>query len=270
MKIFEKKGVETTFVDGAAFNNFAAGNRDGILSGVLDECRLYLVASNIVGLCTGEMIIQGVRVKLDQEIHFSLFATPTQNVSYHIIARVTLSDDVSVEVKLRTTESLMQESLYTQEMGVYEVEIGKFTHDTSGKVVDLERTLKVITGGQNKVLYHHHIRCSGILATWMHSSGGEYQVHFDIYCYKPDKFKNLSAAIPYPQDPVTGEYLDYRYTATGKVVDYSDGSEHLITEVKDGAGNPSAITLDGNQYLFALSDESEQFTDNVFPARTIR
>ena len=40
-KILERNGVDNENIDGAAFNNFAAGERDGIVAGVLSQCSIY-------------------------------------------------------------------------------------------------------------------------------------------------------------------------------------------------------------------------------------
>lgn len=41
-KILEQNGIDIENIDGAAFNNFAAGGRDGIMAGVLSECALVV------------------------------------------------------------------------------------------------------------------------------------------------------------------------------------------------------------------------------------
>lgn len=148
MKILEKKGTDITNIDGAAFNNFTAAGRDGILKGVLNECRVYLAASNIIAVATGELIVQGVRIKLDEEQSFSLTSTPSQAIRYHIVVKAERNqEDIAVTLFLRPVQALQQQALYQEDSGIYEAELARFTHETSGDITDFVRTLDVITGG---------------------------------------------------------------------------------------------------------------------------
>lgn len=147
MKILEQKGIEITNIDGAVFNNFTSGGKDGILKGVLNECKVYLPASNIVAISTGEMLVQGIRIQLTEEQTFSFSATPSLPIRYQVVVRVVRQqEDVSVEFQLRPIQALEQQNLYKTDSGVYEAEVIRFTQMSSGSLEDVTRTMDIISG----------------------------------------------------------------------------------------------------------------------------
>lgn len=145
-KILEKNGVDNENVDGGAFNRFTAGGRDGIVQGVLNECTLTAIG-NGVGIAPGLIILCGIRVKItaQEALYVSHPANPTQ---YQIIMQAALEKerDLEVTIFLRSFSALVQQQLYADEEGIYQVEIGSFTANPDGSITDLIRTLDVITG----------------------------------------------------------------------------------------------------------------------------
>lgn len=149
-KILEQNGIDNENIDGAAFNNFCAGNRDGIIKGVLNECAIIKASENTVTVLTGELIICGFRIKVQELTSFTLSSTPVNPTRYQLIADLTLTESKSVEFDIICRvlqEGLIQEPLYKTNAGHYQVEIARFTHTPSNNVEDLVRTLDVITGG---------------------------------------------------------------------------------------------------------------------------
>ena len=75
-KILESNGVEIDNLDGAAFNNFAAGGQDGILEGVGNECAVYQPSNNSISIMTGVLVLSGFRIKItdpfDSRILYSI------------------------------------------------------------------------------------------------------------------------------------------------------------------------------------------------------
>lgn len=143
-KILEANGVENENVDGAAFNNFTARNQDGILSGVLNECSVYSENNTTVIVDTGELIIRGFRVKITDPYSVQRTASAS-DIQYHIVGKIILYSDRSVlfSVECRPVSPLMQDSIYTQEYGTYEVEIARFQTGPSG-VHSISNSLKII------------------------------------------------------------------------------------------------------------------------------
>lgn len=147
-KILEQNGIDNENIDGGAFNNFAAGNRDGIVGGVLAECSVTAVG-NTIGIAPGELILHGFRVKITAVESLSISSAPSAPIRYQVIAQISLQSDKSVEFTLFVQEvaDLIQDELYAANQGTYQVEIGRFTHNTDGSIEDLSRTLDIIYGG---------------------------------------------------------------------------------------------------------------------------
>lgn len=147
-KVLEQNGVDNENIDGGAFNHFAAGGRDGIIKGVLSECALTTVG-NGVGIAPGLIVICGIRVKIIETEALFLSGTPMTATRYQIIVQANLQSNrnLTVNFLLRPVSELRQDALYAAEQGVYEAEIGRFTHLTSGTIEDMVRTLDIISGG---------------------------------------------------------------------------------------------------------------------------
>lgn len=146
-KILEKNGVDNQNVDGGAFNNFAAGGRDGIVGGVLAECALT-AAGSAIGISPGLIILHGIRIKVTGIETLALSSVPLNPTSYQIVAQVTLASngDVDFSFFIRMPQPLVQNSLYQSDMGAYQAELASFTHNPDGTISNLTKTLDIIYG----------------------------------------------------------------------------------------------------------------------------
>lgn len=143
-KLLESNGIEHSFIDGAAFNNIAVGACNGVLKGVLNECRVYQPSSNIIEISTGELIIQGFRVKLLSPYSAALTAEiPSRK--YHIVARISVTSDKasSFQIVYRDLISLLQEPIHKTEQGTYEIELAQFVNTVDG-IQQVKRTVMTI------------------------------------------------------------------------------------------------------------------------------
>lgn len=143
-KILEKNGVDNENIDGAAFNNFSAGGRDGIVAGVLSECSLSL-SGNVIGIAPGELILHGFRVKITETETFSNSSVPVSAEKYQIIAQIVVSDnnDVVFSFLIRSPATLIQENIFDNNRGTYQIEIGTYMHNPDGSISELTRTVQV-------------------------------------------------------------------------------------------------------------------------------
>lgn len=143
-KILEKNGVDNENIDGAAFNNFSAGGRDGIVAGVLSECSLSL-SGNVIGIAPGELILHGFRVKITETETFSNSSVPVSAEKYQIIAQIVVSDnnDVVFSFLIRSPATLIQENIFDNNRGTYQIEIGTYRHNPDGSISELTRTVQV-------------------------------------------------------------------------------------------------------------------------------
>lgn len=146
-KILEKNGVDNENIDGGAFNNFAAGGRDGIVGGVLAECALT-AAGSAIGISPGLIILHGIRIKVTGIETLALSSVPLNPTSYQIVAQVTLASngDVDFSFFIRTPQPLVQNALYQNGEGTYQAELASFTHNPDGTISDLIRTMDTIYG----------------------------------------------------------------------------------------------------------------------------
>lgn len=149
-KLLEANGVEIENIDGAAFNNFCASYRDGIIAGVLNECTIYRTSSTTLEIATGELLIQGFRVKILSPYSVSASASAS-DINYHLVARITLTSDrtVSFEIVNRLIASEIQNSLFNTESGIYEVEIAKYSTNSSG-ISSVKRSLEIMSTSVDK------------------------------------------------------------------------------------------------------------------------
>lgn len=150
MRILEKNGVDNTNIDGAGFNRFCAGDRDGIIKGRLNECAIA-VQGNTLTVGTGELLVSGFRVVLDAPMVFTMSSAPTVAQRYQLIAEVSVDGNSEPTFDMRTqlVTELKQNPIFATASGngVYQVELCTFTHATNGNIEDLLRTIDIITGG---------------------------------------------------------------------------------------------------------------------------
>lgn len=162
----QNTGVDQTNMDGGAFNNFAAGNRNGVLYGVLGECGVYAAASNVLGITTGVLLIHGIRVKITEDIMFTLSSTPSSPVRYQLIAEVQVQQDtkqVTFNMYYRLPAKLTQNDLYIDGGGTFQIEIAQFTHAANG-ITDIDRTVQTIIGPKG-ITFVPSVSPEGVL-TW--------------------------------------------------------------------------------------------------------
>ena len=150
IRILTKNSIENTNIDGARANNFNAGRRSGIVKGVLNEGRFFASSSNVIALDTCELRICGHRVVIDSTEYKTFTNTPSSDIRYSLVAQISVDNNADVTFALNTqlaSTALVQDNLDETGVGVYELEIGRFTLNTSGQIEDVVRTADLITGG---------------------------------------------------------------------------------------------------------------------------
>ena len=147
-KILEQNGIDNENIDGGAFNNFAAGGRDGIVGGVLSECTITATGS-VVAIAPGLLMIHGIRVKIEEIETIAIMSVPLRPTSYQLVGQVIVSSKNNVEfsVFIRSPQELAQSNFYTSGEGTYQVELASFVHNPDGSISDLVRTVDIIYGG---------------------------------------------------------------------------------------------------------------------------
>lgn len=147
-KILENIGVEVENIDDAAFHNFTASGKNGIIGGILDECRIVLASSTSIAISTGELLIQGFRVKITQVRDFILQpnAFPENPQDWQFVAQIMLNSDKSVffNMFIRPVMPLTKDSLFVDNFGTYEVELATFKFSNEG-ITDLVKKIQVLS-----------------------------------------------------------------------------------------------------------------------------
>lgn len=156
-KILEAIGVENENVDGAAMNNLSSRGESGVIPGVLNSCNVYVSGSSEIVVDTGELIINGFRVKILSP--YSVHRTASSsNISHHIVAKISLFPDRSVQFSMecRPYSNLVQEALFSSEQGVYEVEVARFSTTPEG-IQNLKKTVRMV-GSEGYILTEEDIQ----------------------------------------------------------------------------------------------------------------
>lgn len=156
IKILTKSGTEVTAIDDARAYNFDAGNKSGIVKGALNEGKLFLVSSNVIGLDSCELRIAGHRIVIDSAESITMANRPSVATRYSMIAEVVVSDASVPSFRLfiqPAKTELTQQNLYKtlNGNGTYQLRIGNFTLGSDGFISDIVRTADVISGATNGV-----------------------------------------------------------------------------------------------------------------------
>lgn len=148
IKVLTKLGAEITHIDDARAYNFDAGMRSGIVKGAFSEGKFY-ATGNVIALDPCELRIYGHRIVIDETWNYTFINAPTTTKKYSLIAQIQVTDnDVLFSLFVQDYATpLIQENLYVTESGkgTYQERIGVFNLNTDGNVIDLLRTIDVIT-----------------------------------------------------------------------------------------------------------------------------
>lgn len=151
IKILTNNAVENTNINGAAFNRFTAGNRDGYVVNVLNSGAM-VHTTNTITLSSGELLICGHQIWIEDSKDWTFNNLPSNPINYQIIAQIVVSDSGVVEFSfvVQETQDLVQDELFKTASGngTYQVEIARFVLGSDG-ISEFKRTVKSIVGGSS-------------------------------------------------------------------------------------------------------------------------
>lgn len=151
IKILTNNAVENTNINGAAFNRFTAGNRDGYVVNVLNSGAM-VHTTNTITLSSGELLICGHQIWIEDSKDWTFNNLPSNPINYQIIAQVVVSDSgvVKFSFVVQETQDLVQDELFKTASGngTYQVEIARFVLGSDG-ISEFKRTVKSIVGGSS-------------------------------------------------------------------------------------------------------------------------
>ena len=156
-KILTQNSIDNTNIDGARAEHFNAGMRNGIVKGAFNEGNFSALSSNVIMLDTCELRISGHRVVIDEAWTHAFSSKPKIPQRYAVVGQVTVGEDTNVTFDLivqLTDVNLVKNNLFRQTngAGIYQEEIGRFTLNTDGSVIDVTRTIDIITGSKGEDL----------------------------------------------------------------------------------------------------------------------
>ena len=149
--ILETLGVEIDNIDGAIINKIASNNQNGRVAGYLGNLDI-VPALNSITIKTGLLIIQGVRIRVDEDNIYTLTGIPDTATNYQLVVAVYWTPSTKImtaEFILRTPTALRQDPLFNLNMPeylkrTYEIELATCTHDTSGNITNFVLTCPTI------------------------------------------------------------------------------------------------------------------------------
>lgn len=155
IKILTNKNVEITHIDDARNYNFNAGLRSGIVEGAFNEGTLFNASANSISLDTCELRVYGFRIIVDEVWDKKFLDAPTENIRYKLVGTLNVDENATptFDLNIYALDTILKEDKLFKNKnatGTYQVEIGRFTLNTNGEVVDIVRTIDVITGGTGK------------------------------------------------------------------------------------------------------------------------
>lgn len=155
--ILTQNSMDNTNIDGARAEYFNSGMRDGIVKGAFNEGTFTTLASNQISFDTCELRISGHRVVVEETWTRTFSTKPKTPMRYALIGQIIVGEDLSVQFELfpqLASTALIKNNLFRQQngAGTYQVEIGRFTLNTDGNIVDVTRTLDIITGSKGEDL----------------------------------------------------------------------------------------------------------------------
>lgn len=257
-KVLESNGVENENIDGGAFNNFTAGGESGIISGVLDECNIFIQGTSII-MNTGLLLVNGIRIKVESPLTFSLVGKPSVNTLYHIVAKVELKTNNQIQCVIvsRQRTSLTQQNLYKSNSGTHELEIVTFTQFTNGTIGNLVKVAKILenkgsaglTGEEKQKV--NLIKINGNGNSFLSDDGTYKKIQTDI---------QINASEYYGQAVVVGNTIILNDEASG-------GSSYDDTEIRKLIGNKvdkvNGKGLSTNDFTTELKTKLENISISV-------
>lgn len=151
-KILTKNGIENTNIDGARANRLLSGGKSGVVSDAFNENTLLILSNNRITVNTCELIISGHRIVLTEPESVTVSNTPTSVQQLSLIAQLDVSASSVPSFSLilqKSSTPLTQDNLFTtaQGSGRYQMELAQVTHQVSGALTNLVRTVKSLQGG---------------------------------------------------------------------------------------------------------------------------
>lgn len=156
IRILTKNGVDNTNIDGARLVHLTVGQDSGVIADAFNSDSLLILTDNAVTLNTCELIISGHRVVVDSPEIIYVNNTPINIQRLSLIAQISVGIDSTPTFSLflkQVSESFVQDNLFKDSLGLgtYQMELGRMSQGTNGKLFDLEITVNRLESIQSEV-----------------------------------------------------------------------------------------------------------------------
>lgn len=256
IKILTNNAVENTNINGAAFNRFTAGNRDGYVINVLNSGAM-VHTTNTITLSSGELLICGHQIWIEDSKDWTFNNLPSNPINYQIIAQVVVSDSGVVEFSfvVQETQDLVQDELFKTASGhgTYQVEIARFVLGSDG-ISEFKRTVKSIVGGSSGGDRIH----VGTIETVELSPDSEPYVYITER-YEPDDkiwYTDFRFGIPQGQQGLQGETGTIGLVRNGVYDVVFDNPPQRLKAYTDHVNNFNRTPVVGDTFYLVIKDNA--------------
>ena len=134
MKLLESNGILQTAFSGIISNYLFAPEMVGYVPGVLNNCNIVKTSNSSITMGEGLIIINGVRILVDEPYVITIPNYPATNTVYHLYLRITITEngENSVVANYRIKQELRQDDFLLTNNGIYEIELASFIMGSSG------------------------------------------------------------------------------------------------------------------------------------------
>lgn len=147
IKVMADNNVEISAKQDGALYNMALNNKDFIISGIGNEMEVERVIRNAISVKTGECVIHGRHVTIDEKINYGL---PLETSGY-LVVRIDLTQPIGQEAMIFSTPTLVQQEI-NWDGTIYDLPLVRFTTGALGimSFEDVRVVLDKITDSYTK------------------------------------------------------------------------------------------------------------------------
>lgn len=142
--LLERTGGTVSALQGALANHISTGGFSGYARGYLNNFDVFLLSSNVIGIETGLIQIQGFRVQNNTIQQATVVLQPSVPTPMHLIAILDIKLDAensSCVFDVQPIRTLRSDNIFKTGQGVNEVELARFVATSTG-IIDLIKTIE--------------------------------------------------------------------------------------------------------------------------------
>ena len=262
IKILEKDGVENTARDGARVNFSNTSGKNGVVKGILQECKITSnTTDGYVHIEPGYLILQGYNIMITEE---ELIPIPGDaRATNLILAQLSINEgvpDFEFIIVSGSGSQITQHKIHSTEnfTGVYQITFGSFSYSASSRRVYSGYVYCLMTVHS---VFKHHIA--------IYTSGtftGE--LFIEIIDSNPEPYENLNSFWYYldgnPPLRCTGTAVDDRDEDYIQAFTIQVGDTVSVFQVS-GFIIESRNSQIGAGITIVFSDDIASIEDNVIP-----